>query len=1005
MVEILVGPIVNHTSGARDVIQLRSWWCVLLVLFTAGTAQAQTRQVTGTVVEEGTRAPVVSAQVLVKGTTIGTMTRENGSFTLQAPAGAVTLTVRRIGYPPTDVAVGAAQSSVTVALKRDVLKLDQVVVTGQATGISRRNLATSVASVSGEEVTKVSASSIENAFQGKIAGAQISQSTGAPGGGNRIRIRGISSILGSAQPLYVIDGVIVSDVGIGNGTNKVTKAAGSSISAITQEAPVNRIADLDPNDVETVDVLKGSAAAAIYGSKASGGVVIITTKRGSIGAPKFSVRSGIGTSRLAYKNGSRRFASLADAVTVFTAVVTPYYDPNLFLDYEDITYGEKPVNSETSASVSGGNDNTRYFVSGLMRDEQGIVRNSYAKKNALRVNLDQRLGDRMNLQVGSQLLRTSNDRGLFGNDNAGNSIAYTLTKVPSFLDLRRRPDGTWPTNPFYQSNPLQTIDLFKNDESVWRNITTARLTVDAWSTERQKVQFIAYGGADVLNQKNLVFSPPELQYERIGNLPGTTVTSYTDNVQSNVNLNAVHSWTPRSSLSVTSQLGTQFEKRTLGQSRASAQNLLGGLQVVTAGTVRDVDEVRLEVDDFGLFGQTEVLWNERLLFTVGARADRSSNNGDTKKFYVFPKASASYRFPGLAGGLVDELKLRLAYGETGNQPLYGQKFTGLDLSSIGGLGAFRVGSSRAAADIRPERQRELEGGFDVALFRNRATLELTAFQRNISDLLITRTLAPSTGYSSEVSNGASMRVRGIEAVIGGFPVQREQWSWNTRLNWGMNRSKITSLGGVPAFLIGAPQVGAVQIKEGESATQLIGNDTTIVNGARVVVPVVIGDGNPLWNAGWSNEVRYGPLSLYALLDRQLGGMLANGTWRHYDLGQNSRDYDELTPSGRKLGDVRRTSYLQVTRIYYQDASYTKLREVTLTYDIPARLLHAWSSRLNSARLALSGRNLKWWTNFRGGDPEAQNFGAGNVPDNVQRNRELAAYPASKSYWLTLSVDF
>lgn len=222
----------------------------------------------------------------------------------------------------TRVPVGATTNTVEIVLKKDVLNLDQVVVTGQATGISRRNLANDVASVSAAEMTKVSAQSIENAMQGKIAGAQISQSTGAPGGGNRIRIRGISSILGSAQPLYVIDGVIVSDVSVGSGTNKVTRASGTSISVGNQEAPVNRIADLNPNDIENVDVLKGSAAAAIYGSKASGGVIIITTKRGKAGKPRFSLRMGAGTSDLAYRNDSRHFKTLADAVAVFGAGIT-----------------------------------------------------------------------------------------------------------------------------------------------------------------------------------------------------------------------------------------------------------------------------------------------------------------------------------------------------------------------------------------------------------------------------------------------------------------------------------------------------------------------------------------------------------------------------------------------------------------------------------------------------------------------------------------------------------
>ncbi|MFO0095679.1 MAG: hypothetical protein ACK54K_15395, partial [Gemmatimonadaceae bacterium] len=542
------------------------------------------------------------------------------------------------------------------------------------------------------------------------------------------------------------------------------------------------------------------------------------------------------------------------------------------------------------------------------------------------------------------------------------------------------------------------------DENVWRNITTSRLTVDVLTGEKQTLQFVAFGGVDLLNQSNLIYSPPTLQFEPVDGLPGTSGNSKTTNLQRNLNLNVVHGWTPRASLKVTSQVGTQFEERDFNQTRASAQNLLGGLEVVTSGTVRDIDESRLRVEDFGVFMQTEALWNETLLFTVGARADRSSNNGDPGRFFLFPKAASSYRFANLKPGWVDEAKLRVAYGETGNQPLYGQKFTNLDLSSVGGLGAFRVGSVRASSDLRPERQREFEAGADLNLLRNRATLAVTGFRRNISDLLITRTLAPTTGFSSETSNGAEMQVTGAEVSINAFPVQTPTWGWTSRLNWGTNRSKVTSLP-VPTFLLGAPQVGAVRIEQGKSATQLIGNDTLPQAGGRVVVPVVMGDGNPLWTAGWGNEVRFKSLSLYALLDQQKGGMLANGTWRHYDLGQNSRDYDEVDEFGRKVGDVRRTSSLQVTRIYYQNTSYVKLREVTLTWELPQKWATAVWTGASGAKLSLSGRNLYWWTKFRGGDPEAQNFGGGGAPDAVQRNRELAAYPASRSYWLNFSVDF
>ena len=981
------------------------WFTALLGLALAGqSALAQGRQITGTVVEEGSSAPVASAQIQVRGTTTGVLTREDGTFTLRAPTGDVTLVVRRLGYPPVEAPVRASESTVRIVMRKDVLKLDQVVITGQATGISRRNLPTSIASVSAAEVTKVSAVSVDQALQGKIAGAQISTSTGAPGGGNRVRIRGISSILGSAQPLYVVDGVITSDVSIGNGTNRVTRAAGNAISAVTQENPVNRISDLNPNDVESVEVLKGSAASAIYGSKASGGVIIITTKRGQAGRPQFSLRTGGGTSQLAYRNGQRTFPS-ADAAAAISPVLRTLYQPGVVLDYEDLTYGETPFNKEGTLSVSGGSQDTRYFISGTGRHEGGIVRNTFANKFGLRINLDQRLSDRMELQIGTEVLRTVNDRGLFGNDNAGNSIAYTLTKIPSFLDLRKTADGKYPLNPFYNSNPLHTIDLIKNEEGVWRSISTARLTWDVWANSKQSLRFVGYGGADVLQQHNEVYSPPELQYEPLDGLPGTTTVSDGYNTQGNMNLNVVHEWRPFSRWTATSQVGTQYERRKFGVSRGAALGLLGGLEVLTAGTQREVDENRLLTEDFGLFGQTEWLFNDRLLLTVGARADRSSNNGDPGKFFLFPKASASYRIPGLMPGTIDEIKLRAAYGETGNQPLYGQKFTALDLSNISGQGAFRIGTILAASDLRPERQRELEVGIDAAILGNKGTVDITAFQRDISDLLITRTLPPTSGYSSQISNGAEMQVRGFEAAVSVFPIQGPRLSWTSRVNFGMNRSEITKLP-VPAFLLGSFQVGAVKIEQGKSATQLYGNDTLPEPGRKLYPNgVLMGDGNPDWTGGWSNEIKVGRFSAFALIDRQQGGMAANGTWRHYDLGQNSRDYDAPGPNGQKLGEWRRATYLSVTRIYYQDASYTKLREVTVGYDIPNSLVQGLWSHVSNARLQASGRNLYWWTQFRGGDPEAENFGAGNVPGSVQRNRELAAFPASRSFWLNLSLEF
>src|SRR5690242_1040939 len=605
--------------------RLTSWLVASLVFCWTATAQAQTRTVQGSVHDADTGEPLVGAQITIKGNpTVGTLARDDGNFSLTLPALDVVLIVKRLGYPQKEVPVAGGMTSVTIVMRKDVLKLDQIVVTGQASGIARRNLANSVATVDAEQLTKVPAVSIEHALQGKIAGAQIQQNTGAPGGGNRIRLRGTSSILGNATPLYVVDGVITSDIAINPGTNKVTKASGSGITAAGQESPVNRIADLNPDDIEDIEVLKGAAAAAIYGSKASGGVIMITTKRGRAGAPDFSVRQSLGTARLTSKQGSRQFPSLAAAKAVFDpsntlgdAFWSTAYNPSNNFSYEDLIFGEKPLNYETALNVSGGGENTHYFVSTLLKRDDGIVKNTFADKKSVRLNLDQNFGSRLTLDAGAEVIRTSNDRGLFGNDNAGNSIYYTVTKMPSFFDFRQRPDGTYPVNPFYPSNPFQTIDLLKNREQVWRIVNSGRLNYNEFEKGAHQVKLSAVGGVDVFTQRNDVYSPPELQFEPNDGLPGTAVASYGQNLQYNLNLNGVHVYTPKGWLSVTSQVGTQYEVRDLNQARTVGQNLLGGLDEPAAGTVRDLENFKQRTVDYGIFVQSEALMWDRFLLTAG----------------------------------------------------------------------------------------------------------------------------------------------------------------------------------------------------------------------------------------------------------------------------------------------------------------------------------------------------------------------------------------------------
>jgi TonB-dependent SusC/RagA subfamily outer membrane receptor len=291
----------------------------LLFLLVAGatSAFAQTRVVTGRVTNATTNAPVVSAQITVGGTTITTVTDADGSFTVGVPVGTVQLIVRRIGFKRNTASVSASAGTVQITLEPDVLRLDEVVVTGQATGMERRNLPNAVSTVSGEDMAKVPAATIERFLQGRVAGANIQSNSGAPGGGIAVELRGVTSFIGRS-PLYVLDGVIVSDDAIPSNVNEVTNAAGGSNPSLTQDNQVNRIVDINPADIETIEILKGASASAIYGSKASNGVVIITTRRGRPGAPQINVSQRFGFSDLA-KNLTREFETAADVDAAFGA--------------------------------------------------------------------------------------------------------------------------------------------------------------------------------------------------------------------------------------------------------------------------------------------------------------------------------------------------------------------------------------------------------------------------------------------------------------------------------------------------------------------------------------------------------------------------------------------------------------------------------------------------------------------------------------------------------------
>jgi TonB-dependent SusC/RagA subfamily outer membrane receptor len=311
----------------------------------------------------------------------------------------VTLRFRRLGYRSVDRALTPDIAEVNVSLERDVLQLETQVVTGEATSVARRNVANDVAVVSAQDLERAPTPTIENALQGKVAGAYIQANSGAPGGGMQVQLRGVTTINASVDPLYVIDGVIVSNEAIAPNTNAITEASGGANPSLTQDNAVNRIADLNPADIERIEILKGASASAIYGSKAANGVVIITTKQGVAGRPQFNVTQRLGTSDLANKFGSRNW-TLEDATATFGPEVAPMVQ-NGTTDFEEELFGENPLSYETDISVRGGSNTTRYFVSGLVKEDGGIMEGTGYKKQSLRLNLTQNFGSRITANVGT----------------------------------------------------------------------------------------------------------------------------------------------------------------------------------------------------------------------------------------------------------------------------------------------------------------------------------------------------------------------------------------------------------------------------------------------------------------------------------------------------------------------------------------------------------------------------------------------------------------------------
>jgi len=989
-----------------------------LLALCSASASAQARRITGRVTSESGE-PLGAASVSVLGTALGTYTAEDGRFTVPAPDGTVQIRVRRIGYLQKVVPVNAGLSDVNVSLAKDVLQLEKQVITGTATTIASQNAANAVAVVTGEQLRRAPTPTIENALQGKIAGAIVTTNTGAPGGGAQVQLRGVTSIGSNSSPLYIVDGVAVNNDAISSGLTTITQAS-RVIGTSNQDQQVNRIADINPADIEDISVLKGASAGAIYGSRASNGVILITTKRGRSGRPVFNITQRLGQFSRSNSLDLRCFSSQAEATAGgFTA--TPWQP--VCNDFQEQFYGEKNLSYETDLSVSGGSATTTYFASGLAKRDAGIEKGTGYNKQALRINVGQLIGQRLNIKANTQLIHSLTVRGVSGNDNANVNPYTVFSATPTFYGLAPV-DGVYPRNPYLGANgdnPFQDRDLLQTPEHVYRLIGGASANYSLLSSVRQSLDVVLNGGIDDFNQIDKIISPRYLYFEPADNLPGTVVNRNSHETDSNLGASIIHKFFPSSQFfTATTSVGLAQGRRQFGSVFTAGQNLLLGQIALDKATNITANEINTLVKTFGYYAQEELLlFNERLLLTGGVNLERASVNGDPDKLFSYPKAAISFRIPTLPR-YFDAIKLRMAYGKAGNLPAYGQKFTSLAVITEDGISGTRPGLAYGNDQITPEISTELEGGVDAILLGGRASLDFTAYKKTIDDLILTAAVAPSTGFTSQVINGGQLVNRGYEIGLDLTPVQRGQLTWVSRTTFAHVHGIITELD-VPAFNTGGFGIGfgAARIEVGKSPTALIardGYDTTFTNGirgsagcpkgapdatcgafvSRALHLGIIGDATSKFNMGFSNDFNFGPFRLGSLFEWRHGGDMANLTNNYFD---SSHLFADTAASTRRLamqGAVQRNS-----RAYIVDAGFVKLRELSFSYTLPNIVTSRLFSSARDVRLELAGRNLKTWTDYDGLDPETSN----NGNTNVNRFNDITPYPPSRSWFFSVSANF
>jgi TonB-dependent starch-binding outer membrane protein SusC len=1029
---------------------------VALLCFASGEVFAQGFTVSGTVTDAATGEALPGVNVAIPSLNRGDVTNVDGRYSIQLAPGDYQLVATYIGYQRfnQNISITNANITVNIQLRVDVVGLDQVVVVGFGE-VSRREVTGAITSVRGDEIQFAPVNTLENAIQGRTAGVFIQQNNGKLGQGIQMRIRGSSSVSASNQPLYVIDGVpVVMD--------------DFSISA----ASTNPMAQFNFNDVESIQVLKDASAAAIYGSRAANGVILITTRQGRPGRTQFNYTYQTGFSEptntvemmnakeyvnymyQAAVNGDR-FAGSSWRVPEIEWVLDTY---SLGTDWRrclDTQFGggggECPVDTDWQSeafqdagmfshdlSASGGNDATRFFVSGHYSDQDGILISDRFQRITGRMNLDHKANDRTSIGMNVSSGRTHHQR--LSTDNAFSTPIQLIALMP--ISPLFYPDPSALPN-YVPSDELNNDTFYYNgvihrDFSKY-NVTTMRTTGNTYLAHRVMpgMEWRSEFAADIVTGKDDQWYSPRtavgfataanggfasMAWQQTASYSTSHFMSYNTNLGADQSINATAGFSYQyNDYNYTYTSGSGFPNDSF-QRLTSAANVLAGS---TTGS---------EYSFLSYFARANYMLRDRYLVSLSGRMDGSSRFGKDNRYGFFPAVSVGWimtdeNFAESFNNILPYLKWRASYGITGNAAI--SNFGSLGLwggTSYGGLSGINP-SQIPNPNLTWETTKQFNIGFDFGLLNNRITGEFDYYVKDTEDLLLSVQIPSSSGFGTTLRNVGNMENKGWELVINTFNVTGPL-SWSSNFNIAANQNTVTNLDGqiitaglaglnramegysigvfyAPKFYGVNPENGTAlfSIYEDEETCKDFKETTTSYNAA---TRCVIGNPNPKFVGGLGNTVTFRGFELNVLFqfvygnDAYIGG---HGRWsRGNGIFEDNSMRDQLnswTPQNRNT-NVPEARYIvtngnQHSSRYISDGSYLRLKNVTLGYNVPRSMLN--QTGLTKMRLYATGVNLWTLTNYKGWDPEMNtDFLAGNISQGMD------FYTAPQARTITFGVD-